>query len=114
MKVLGTKYGIEITKPWSPAMYEHNDGVANEMKAAIKEALDKAFEQGNTEDLTFIARSVSGYGYGSGHEPESIHADACRNLEWVQNYWLHDWCWTELVEAELVEDIEQKFVGYDK
>ena len=114
MKVLGTKYGIEITKPWSPAMYDHNDKVANEMKAAIKEALDEAFEQGNDRDLEFIAKSVSGYGYGTGHGPESIYVDACRNLEMVQHYWLNDWCWDELVEAELVQDIETKFVGYDK
>ena len=114
MKVLGTKYGIEITKPWSPAMYDHNDKVADKMKAAIKEALDKAFKKGNNEDLEFVARSVSGYGYGYGHGPESIYADACNSLDMVQNYWLNDWCWTELVEAELVEDFEEKFVGYDK
>lgn len=114
MKVLGTKYGIEITKPWNPAMYDHNDMVADKMKTAIKEALDKAFEQGDNEDLEFIAKSVSGYGYGYGHSPESIHIDACRSLEMVQNYWLNDWCWDELVEAELVQDIETKFVGYDK
>ena len=29
------KYGIEITKPFSKAMYAHNDGVATEMRDNI-------------------------------------------------------------------------------
>ena len=29
------KYGIEITKPWSKEMYDHNDKVAELMKAEI-------------------------------------------------------------------------------
>jgi len=114
MKVLGTKHGIEITKPWNPAMYEHNDKVADKMKAAIKEALDKAFKESHNEDLEFIAKSVGGYGYGPMYESEAIYADACNNLDMVQNYWLNDWCWDELVEAELVQDFDEKFVGYDK
>jgi hypothetical protein len=40
--------------------------------------------------------------------------DAIRNLEMVQNYWLNDWCWDELVEMGYVEDFDAKFVGYDK
>ena len=35
------KYGIEITKPFSKAMYAHNDGVANEMKANIIKKWEK-------------------------------------------------------------------------
>ena len=29
------QYGIEITKPWSKEMYDHNDKVASEMKANL-------------------------------------------------------------------------------
>ena len=29
------KYGIEITKPWSKEMYDHNEKVAEEMKANL-------------------------------------------------------------------------------
>ena len=29
------KYGIEITKPWSKEMYDHNEKVASEMKANL-------------------------------------------------------------------------------
>lgn len=114
MKVLGTKHGIEITKPWNPAMYEHNDKVADKMKEAIFAALSKAYKEDNNEDLEFIAKSVGGYGYGPMYGSEAIYADACNNLDMVQNYWLNDWCWDELVEAELVQDFDEKFVGYDK
>jgi len=114
MRVLGTKYGIEITKPWSPAMYAHNDMVADKMKTAIKEALDKALYHSKTTDVMEIAKSVCGYGFGDGYDVDAIHTDAVRNLEMVQNYWLDDWCWEELVEMGYVEDFEIKFVGYDK
>jgi hypothetical protein len=114
MKVLGTKHGIEITKPWNPAMYEHNDKVADKMKEAIFAALNKAYKEGHSKDLEFIAKSIGGYGYGPGHDSESIHIDACRNLEMVENYWLHDWSWSELVEAGYVQDFDEKFVGYDR
>ena len=29
------KYGIEITKPWSKEMYDHNDEVLSEVKQLI-------------------------------------------------------------------------------
>ena len=114
MKVLGTKHGIEITKPWNPAMYKHNDMVADKMKAAIKEALDQALYHSKTLDVMEIAKSVCGYSFGDGYDADAIHADAMNNLDMVQNYWLNDWCWEELVEMGYVKDFDEKFVGYDK
>ena len=32
MKKIESKYGIEITKPWSKEMYDHNEKVAEEMR----------------------------------------------------------------------------------
>ena len=43
VKVLGMEYGIEITRPWSSEMYEHNDKVMATMKEAIKVVLDRAY-----------------------------------------------------------------------
>ena len=43
VKVLGKQYGIEITKPWSNEMYEHNDKVADLMKQSISESLQIAY-----------------------------------------------------------------------
>ena len=38
-KVREVKYGIEITKPWSKEMYDHNDKVSDEVKQNIESAL---------------------------------------------------------------------------
>jgi hypothetical protein len=35
-------YGIEITKPWSAEMYDHNEAVADVVRFEVKELLDAA------------------------------------------------------------------------
>lgn len=113
-KILGTKYGITITKPWCTEMYDHNDKVAGQMKEAIFKALNIAFNKNDEDELRFVAKAICAYGHGDGYSLDDIHADACRQLDMVQNYWLNDWCWPELLEHKLVEPIDVDFVGYDK
>ena len=113
-KVLGMEYGIKITKPWSPAMYEHNDKVSANMKEAIFEALSKAYKLDNEDDVRTISKAICAYGHGEGYDLDGIYADACRELDMTQNHWLDSSCWPDLVKAGLVEDLEVKFVGYKK
>jgi len=113
-KILGTKYGITITKPWSPEMYDHNRQVATKMKEIIFQSLTKAYNQDNEHDLRIIAVAINSYSYGSGYGLDEIYADACRGLDMVENYWLYDWTWPDLLNRKLVEPIDINFVGYDK
>ena len=114
VKVLGMEYGIEITKPWSPDMYEHNDKVSVAMKEAIFEALTKAYKEDNEGDVRTISKAICAYGHGPGYDLDGIYEDACRELDMTQNHWLDSSCWPDLVKAGLVEDLEVKFVGYKK
>lgn len=111
-KVLGMEYGIEITRPWNTKMYEHNERVAVNMKTAIAEALNGAFNEKDEPRLRTIAKAICSYGHGAGYEMSGIYEDARRQLEMAQNHWLHEWCWPDLVKAGLVQDIPVKFVGY--
>ena len=111
MKVLGTKYGIEITRPWNKEMYDHNDKVADLMKAELRLALKKSFKEENEELLREVASVIDTCGYGIGFEMEDIYNDALKNLEMVQNYWLNEE-YPYGVTKGIVPSVELEFIGY--
>jgi len=43
------QYGIEITKPWSKEMYDHNEKVAEDVKTQILKKWNEAMEQAKLE-----------------------------------------------------------------
>jgi hypothetical protein len=114
VKELGIEQGVQITRPWNPEMYQHNDRVASEMHRAIKSALDAAFESEDDQTVATIAKAIRGYGFGIGYELEDIYEDAVKGLDLMPNHWLNEFCWDELLEAGIVEPIGISFVGYKK
>ena len=111
MKVLGTKYGIEITRPWNKEMYDHNDKVADLMKAELRLALSKALRTENEQLLRDVASVIDPCGYGMGFEVEDIYNDALKNLDMVQNYWLSEE-YPYGVKKGIVPSVELEFIGY--
>ena len=122
-------YGIEIVKPWSKEMYNHNDKVADEVRdevwerwaAAYKEAkLD--FEENLEEDqvgmlfsespwdnsnqtMTDIQNAVTVVGYGSGYDVKDVQNDVIDELE-VAAYWR-----LKEIAEELDIELEKGFIG---
>lgn len=113
VKVLGKKYGIEITKPWNDAMYNHNDEVAEVMKERIMGALNEALKSDDDRKMNIIQKYICAYGMSVGHTIEEVYEEACKELDRVQNFWLNTE-WEYMVKDGLVEDVEKGFVGYDK
>jgi hypothetical protein len=113
VKVLGKKYGIEITRPWNNKMYNHNDEVAEVMKWRIMDALTEALQSNDDVKMNVIQKYICAYGMCAGHTIEEVHEEACEGLDRVQNFWLNTE-WPEMVKDGLVKDVEQGFVGYDK
>lgn len=111
MKVLGTKYGIEITRPWNKEMYDHNDKVADLMKAELRLALSKALRTENEQLLRDVASVIDPCGYGLGFEVEDIYNDALKNLDMVQNYWLNEE-YPYGVKKGIIPSVELEFIGY--
>lgn len=111
MKVIGEKYGIEITRPWNAEMYDHNDKVATMMKAELKVALKKAMKEENEELLREVASVICPSGYGIGFEMEDIYNESLRELEMVQNYWLNEE-YPYGVKKGIVPSVELEFIGY--
>ena len=106
------KYGIEIVKPWSSEMYDHNDVVSEEMKMNIldawKEEIDNlgneaisdaiALEREWDEDdlkesnpkLVKLQRGVTFSGFGTGYTIDDVNKEFIRELEGMANWQLHE------------------------
>mgnify|MGYP003114733094 CR=1 FL=1 len=123
------KYGIEIVKPWSKEMYNHNDKVADEIRdevwerwaAAYKDA-ELDFEENLEEDqegmlfsespwdnsnqvMMDIQKAVTCYGYGPGTYIEDVTEDVEKELHNAAY-----WSLKEMAE-ELELDLTCQFVG---
>jgi len=117
------EFGIEITKPWSREMYDHNDAVAEVVRFEVKELLDAALcnfleDFDLTEDalalpwdeasgdLVSIQTAVTCYGFGSGYTVERVISQVERELEDAPLYRLKD------IAEELGLHLEKGFVGF--
>jgi hypothetical protein len=116
-------YGIEITKPWSREMYDHNDAVADVVRFEVKELLDAALcnfleDFDLTEDalalpwdeasgdLVDIQTAVTCYGFGSGYTVERVIGQVEQELKTAPLYRLKD------IAEELGLHLEKGFVGF--
>ena len=94
------KYGIEITKPHSQEMYDHNDMVAAEMKKNIIQkwealiyGIDKDLDWSEIEEDTSIVKLqklVCFSGYGDGYTIRDVDEEFRNELDMMQNYAIHE------------------------
>ena len=109
-KELETKYGIQITKPFSKEMYDHNDMCATEMKNNIRNAWDnelaivKEYHDVNAlveewdEDLlkehapklVRLQKNVMYSGYGMGYTIDMVNEEFIKELDTMANWQLHE------------------------
>tara|TARA_R110000851_G_scaffold180041_1_gene327212 strand:+ start:5270 stop:5818 length:549 start_codon:yes stop_codon:yes gene_type:complete len=94
-----TRYGIEITKPFSNDMYSHNDMVAEEMKHNITSVwADEMIEFNKTDEwpsdgnskMHTIQSSICATGFGEGFTIDEVHTDFMSNLSNMANWQLHE------------------------
>ena len=122
-RVQEIRYGIEITKPFSKEMYDHNDRVAIEMKSNIKDAIQEAFSRAaglvaanggiekGEEDLQEISRAICGYGFGSGYELADIVHETLYDLDNIANWSIHkEYGW--LYKNGFVPAVEKGMIGF--
>ena len=111
-KLIKTKYGIQITKPWNQQMYAWNDLVAKVIKIDLYKKLEEFYKNNDIDGMNEIARSF-GAGYGEGYDVDSIYDGIFEDLKAIQNYQLNEeleW----LVSKNLINKPKYEFVGYDK
>ena len=91
------KYGIEITKPFSKAMYAHNDKVATEMRANIHKVWKEELDKFHIDDewpaegkIVDIQKSIQAIGYGDGYIMDDVNHNFYVELENMANWQLHE------------------------
>ena len=105
------QYGIEITKPWSKEMYDHNDIVSEEMKknilkawkvelAKVENIIHNAELEATEWDedelkesnpiLVKLQRGICYSGYGDGYSIQDVNDEFEKELENMPNYALHE------------------------
>ena len=122
-------YGIEITKPFSKEMYDHNDMVAKEMKANLFHAFNLLINQFFHDDLSELAwdedelkqecpelvklqRGVCYSGYGGGYTISNVDKEVRNELENLASYQLAE-IYPSLVEDGFVKDFGVGMIGYE-
>ena len=95
------KYGIQITKPFSKDMYNHNDMVAKQMKFNIKDAWHNEAikfmgddewptESNKYNKIIDIQKAVMAMGYGDGYTINEVERDFYSELDNMSNWQLHE------------------------
>ena len=116
-------YGIEITKPWSKEMYDHNDMVAEAVRILVTQRWENALnafeeELGEefmtdvdwdqaTEEMKEIQRAVTVVGFGYGYDVAEVSRRVEQELEDAPYYHLKD------IAEDLELDLKVGFVGFN-
>jgi hypothetical protein len=127
MKKVKEMYGVAIVKPWSKEMYDHNDKVAEEIKATIfskwllaysdaeiawnneevdldpegvayVDLSDGQWEYCASDEMIDIQKAITCYGFGSGYTIYDIEEKLKNELEHAPYFRL----------KEMAEDLEIK------
>ena len=126
-------YGIEITKPHSKYMYDHNDICAREMKFNIRDAWANEVIKfkGDSEwptkgydhegepftdvrpKIVEIQNQVCAIGYGDGYTIDEVSKDFLQELENMANWQLHEVYSYMSFKNGLVPRTRFMMVGFD-
>jgi hypothetical protein len=130
-KEIKMAYGIEIVKPWSTVMYDHNEQVAEVVKeqvsdmwrgalSQLEESLDTEDEEGYeiamldldwnvsfTDPLLEIQRAVTVYSFGIGYSIKMVAERVEQELENAPLYRLKE------IAEDLGLKLEKEFIGFN-
>jgi hypothetical protein len=128
-KAAKVEYGIEIVKPWSQAMYDHNDEVAEVVKEKVHAMWIEAYEELEefiaayadedfisfqdldwedmaSEEMIRIQKAVTCYGFGFGYSIGQVAETVEDEIEEAPYFRLKD------IAEELGLELEKGFVGF--
>ena len=120
-KEIKVEYGIQIVKPWSAEMYNHNDEVAEVVKAKVTNAfavainivmnkhndiMDSEFAEAASPLMKQIQRAVTCYQIGSGYTVKDILDLVNNEIANAPYYRLND------IVSDLNIKLDKGFVGF--
>jgi len=131
-KTAKVEYGIQITKPWNREMYDHNDAVAEAVKAKVLAMWTEAYEELEefveaydddcdedeislqdidwdfaTEKMVEIQKAVTCHGFGFGYTVGQVAETVETEIENAPYYRLKE------IAEDLELELERGFVGFN-
>ena len=129
-KAKKVEFGIEIVKPWSTEMYNHNEAVADVVRNkvflmwdAAMELLEQSLELNDegfeidildlewkgyrNDDLLTIQKAVTYYGFGTGYTVGDVAEQVSQEIIDAPLYRLNE------IAEELGLELEKGFVGFN-
>ena len=119
------KYGIELTKPFSKEMYNHNDKVVTIMKGIILSAWSKLMEEfanfdmdteweiiSDDSDIVKLQKEICYSSFGGGYTISNVDEEFKGELETLAPYQLAE-IYPGLVKDGFVEDIGVDIIGFE-
>ena len=124
------EYGIQIVKPWSVAMYDHNEQVADEVKDRVlemweaamilaQESFDSQLEDDQidnrfvdsdwdnaNEAMIKIQKAVTCYGFGDGYTIEEVDIDVKNTIANAALFHVKE------IAEELELELEREIIGF--
>lgn len=95
------KNGVEITKPWSQEMYDHNAELVDHYRREITTIIESATTE---EELKSIAHCIDFSSYVN-YEMEEIREDLINTIETSESYWYKEMV-ENLVNEGLLEMVK--------
>ena len=127
-KAIKTQYGIQITKPWSKEMYDHNEMVAEAVRILVTQRWENALNEFQDKlevgivdydmsELEWISEApkslkdiqvaVTVYSFGYGYDVERVSKIVMSELEDAPLYRLKE------IAEDLELDLKVGFVGFN-
>ena len=114
-------FGIEVTKPHSKDMYNHNDKVAKELKSNILKQWNALIYEidpetdwenfGDDESAVKLQKNIMYSGYGSGYTVGMVNEEFKKELDMMANWQLHE-VYAHACFEGLVPRVKQGMIGH--
>ena len=107
------EYGIEITKPWSREMYDHNDRVAEQIKFNLRELIETRFADGDLASLNELSKYICWCRLDiNSYDLQETYLELIQGLDDMANWQLNEE-YEYMVDQLGVPAVEVKFIGYN-
>jgi hypothetical protein len=107
------EYGIEITKPWSIEMYDHNEILGEKLRIELMETLNTIVEHQGEDEIRKFSKAICYHGFGEGYSYDDIVNETRLDIETLANFQMNedlDW----YINNGYIQQPEKRFIGYGK
>jgi hypothetical protein len=107
------EYGIEITKPWSREMYDHNEELGEKFRIELMETLDRVVKLNDETELRKFSKAICYSSFGEGYSYDDIVNETRLDIETLPNFQLNE-DFDYLEEQGYIKKQPKRFIGYGK